>query len=172
MEKTLSRLKERFYWPGYHQDVQHWCGKCAICATWKSPSHPARAPLSNIKPGHPMQLVAVDILGPFPESETGNPYILVATDYFTRWVEVYPTPNQEATTVAGRLVDEFLFRFSPPEQLHSDQGRQFESIVIAEVCKLLGVTVPLESSDRVPRARARVHVRVHVRVSVNSNNMV
>ena len=52
VEKTLSRLKGRFYWPGYHQDMQNWCGKCAICAKWKSPSHPARAPLSNIKPGY------------------------------------------------------------------------------------------------------------------------
>ena len=37
------------------------------------------------------------------------------------------------------MTEEFFFRFSPPEQLHSDQGRQFESAVIAEVCKLLGI---------------------------------
>ena len=67
-----------------------------------------------------MQIVAVDLLGPFPESQAGNTYILVASDYFTRWVEAYPVPNQEATTVAKKLIDEFFFRFSPPEQLHSD----------------------------------------------------
>ena len=139
MEKTLARLKERFYWPGHYQDVQNWCGKCAVCASRKSPTHSARAPLTSIKVGTPMQLVAVDILGPLPESEAGNLYILVASDYFTRWVEAYPLPNQEATTVARKLTDELFFRFSPPEQLHSDQGRQFESTVIAEMCKLLGI---------------------------------
>ena len=81
----------------------------------------------------------MDILGPFPESPAGNSYILVVTDYFTRWAEAYAIPNQEAITVAKRLTDEFFFRFSPPEQLHSDQGRNFESAVITEVCRLLGI---------------------------------
>ena len=48
-------------------------------------------------------------------------------------------PNQEATTVAKKLVDEVFCRFSPPEQLHSDQGRQFESELIQQLCKLLQV---------------------------------
>ena len=86
-----------------------------------------------------MQLVAMDIVGPFPESPAGNTHILVVADYFTRWMEAYPIPNQEATTVAGKLTDEFFFRFSPAEKLHSDQGRNFKSDVITEVCRLLGV---------------------------------
>ena len=47
--------------------------------------------------------------------------------------------NQEATTVSKKLVDEMFCRFSPSEQLHSDQGRQFESELLAEVCSLLKV---------------------------------
>ena len=86
-----------------------------------------------------MQLVSIDILGPLPESDAGNTHILVVEDYFTHWMEAYPIPNQEATTVAKKLTDGFFFRFSPPEQLHSDQGRQFESQLIAEICKLLGI---------------------------------
>ena len=86
-----------------------------------------------------MQLVAMDILGPLPETASGNKYVLVAGDYFTRWMEAYPLPNQEATTVATKLVDELFCRFSLPEQLHSDQGRQFESDVIKEICKLLQI---------------------------------
>ena len=81
----------------------------------------------------------MDILGPFTESDSGNNYILVVSDYFTKWTEAYAIPNQEATTVAKKLTDEFFFRYSPPEQPHSDQGRQFESQLLAEVCKLLGI---------------------------------
>eukprot|EP00731_Ephydatia_muelleri_P031756 Em0023g263a len=51
--------------------------------------------------------------------------VTAAGDYFTKWVEAYAIPNQEAGTVAKKLVDELFYRFSPPEQLHSDQGRQF-----------------------------------------------
>ena len=53
-------------------------------------------------------------------------------DYYTRWMEPYAIPNQVAVTVAQKLVDELFCRFSPPEQLHSDQGCQFESEVIKE----------------------------------------
>ena len=81
----------------------------------------------------------MDILGPFPESQEGNKYILVVSDYFTRWVEAYAIKNQEAVTVADKLVNEFFFRFGPAEQLHSDQGRNFEADVTQEVCKLLEI---------------------------------
>ena len=57
----------------------------------------------------------------------------VIGDYFSRWMEALPVPNQEASTVAEKLVDEVFLRFSPPEQLHSDQGRQFESNLVMEV---------------------------------------
>ena len=138
-EKTFARICQRFYWPGYFNDVRDWCRRCADCAATKTPTPKNRAPLQSVKVGSPLQTVAVDIMGPFPESKSGNSYILVVGDYFTRWMEAYPIPNQEATTVARVLTNEFFFRFSPPEQLHSDQGKQFESQLIAEVCKILGI---------------------------------
>ena len=139
IDKTLARLKERYYWPGHFNDVRDWCMNCGTCAVRKSPSPKSKAPLQSVVTGYPLQMVAMDIVGPFPESLAGNTFVLVVADYFTRWTEAYPIPNQEATTVAKKLVDQFFFRFSPPEQLHSDQGRNFESEVITEVCKLLGV---------------------------------
>jgi hypothetical protein len=77
-----------------------WCSNCSTCAGRKTPAPKPRAPLSSIVTGFPLQLVAADIIGPFPETTVGNCYILVAADYFTRWVEAYPIPNQEAPTVA------------------------------------------------------------------------
>eukprot|EP00731_Ephydatia_muelleri_P013115 Em0007g425a len=137
--KTLNRLRERFYWPGYSEDAVEWCKTCPTCAARKNPSRKSRAPLQSVTAGYPLQLVAVDIVGPLTPSKTENTYILVASDYFTRWVEAYAIPNQEAVTVANKLVDEFFCRFSVPEQLHSDQGRQFEANVMQEVCRLLQI---------------------------------
>ena len=138
VDKTLARLKERFYWPGHYNDVCDWFRNCGTCALQKTPNHKARAPLKSNETSYPLQLVAMDIVGPFLQSSAGNRHILVVANYFTRWTEAYPIRNQEATTIACKLTDE-LFRFSPPEQLHSDQGQNFEFAVIAEVCKLLGV---------------------------------
>ena len=138
-EKTLHKAKERFYWPGMQRDVQDLCKTCDACATRKKAPRRNHAPLVTIKAGYPMQVVAVDILGPLPESESGNSFVLVAGDYFTKWMEAYPIHNQEAETVARKLVDEMFCRFSPPEQLHSDQGRQFESGLIKEICNILRI---------------------------------
>ena len=138
-EKTLSQLKERYYWPGHWTDVHNQCQTCGICATRKNPVPKQRALIGSIRAGSPMQIVATDILGPLPESEAGNSYTLVVGDYFTRWMEAYPIPNQEATTVATKLVDEFFCRFFIPEQLHSDQGKQFKSEVIAAICDQLQI---------------------------------
>ena len=138
-DKTLSCLKERFYWPGHWSDVNDWCRTCATCATRKTPAPKPKAHLQTITAGYPMQIVATDILEPLPLTPNGNSYLLVAIDYFTRWVEAYPIPNQEAVTVANKLTKEFFFRFSLPEQLHSDQGRQFESNVISKMCELLNI---------------------------------
>eukprot|EP00731_Ephydatia_muelleri_P006231 Em0003g479a len=138
--KMLGRLKERYYWPGHYADVKSWCKTCDLCTTRKTAAPKQKAPLQTFAVGSPMQLVAVDILGPLPESRRGNRYILVAGDHFTHWMEAYAIPNQEAETVAQKLTEELFFRFSPPEQLHSDQGRQFESELVAQICKILNIS--------------------------------
>ena len=86
-----------------------------------------------------MQVFAVDITGPFPESEAVNRYILVVGDYFTKWMEAYSMPDQEAKTVAIKLVDEFFCRYSSPVQMHSDQGKPFESQLLKEICDMLKI---------------------------------
>ena len=91
-----------------------------MCAARKTGVPKNQAPLQTIEVGS-MQVVIVDIVGPFPESEAGN--ILVAGDCFSKWMEAYPIPNLE-----------FFCWFSTPKQLHSVQGKQFESEVLKEIC--------------------------------------
>jgi hypothetical protein len=50
-------------------------------------------------------------MGPLPESEEGNKYILVIADYFTKWTEAFPLKNIEAQTVAKVIVEDFITRF-------------------------------------------------------------
>jgi len=84
-----------------------------------------------------MEEICVDLLGPFPESRSGNKWVVVIVDSFTRWMEAYPIPNKEAKTVAEQLVMQFMSRFGVPYWIKSDQGREFEG-VFAAVCELLG----------------------------------
>ncbi|RYA68429.1 hypothetical protein DD592_26820, partial [Enterobacter cloacae complex sp. 2DZ2F20B] len=97
--------------------------------------------------GAPFERIAIDVAGPFPVTNDGNKFILVASDYFSKWPDAYAIPNQEAVTVAKVLVDNWISRFGVPLELHSDQGRNFESNVFQRVMQLLGIrktrTTPL-----------------------------
>jgi len=98
-----------------------------------------RAPLQLYQVGSPLERVAVDIVGLFPVTTQGNRFICVVMDYFTKWPEAYALPDHEAETVAEALVNNFITRFGVPCELHSDQGREFESVVFQECCRLLGI---------------------------------
>ena len=145
--KTLNKLRQRFYWAGCRQDTELFVHCCDACIARKGPTQRSHAPLQQYQVGAPMERVGVDFIGPFPTTDDGNRYVLVAMDYFTKWPEAYAVPDQSATTTAERLVCEMFCRFGAPEELHSDQGRNFEAQVFAKVCELMGVrktrTTPL-----------------------------
>ena len=94
-------------------------------------------------------------------------------DYFTKWPEAYPIPNQEATTVAEVLVKELVSRFGVPVELHSDQGRNFESRVFQEMCRILGIkktrTTPLhpQSDGMVERYNRTIEHQLAIFVEEN-----
>ena len=87
----------------------------------------------------PLERVAMDILGPLPETPPGHRYILVIGDYFTKWKEAFLLRDMEATSIARVLVNEFICRFGVPDNIHTNQGKNFESKLVKEVCILLGV---------------------------------
>jgi transposase InsO family protein len=70
----------------------------------------------------------------------GNKYIMVITDQFTKWAEAFAVPDQSSETTARTLLEEFISRFGAPLEIHTDQGRNFQSEMFRNLCKLLGVT--------------------------------
>ena len=86
-----------------------------------------------------MERIALDVLGPLTLTEQGNKYILVVADYFSKWTEAFPMPDQESSTVADFLVKEVISPFGVPLLIHSDQGRNFESALFSEICHMLGM---------------------------------
>ena len=139
VKKTTAKVCAKFYWSGIHADVRSAIRQCNVCAKRKSPAKARKVQLQQHAVGTPMQRVALAIMGPLPERDKGNKYILVVGDYLSKWIEAYPIPDQTATTVAEKFVNEFVCRFGVPGDLHSDQGRNFESQIFAEMCSALGI---------------------------------
>ena len=85
-----------------------------------------------------MELVCIDFLS-LEQSKGKFEHILVISDHFSRYAQAIPCKNQTAHTTARALYESFIRYYSFPERLHSDQGRNFESGVIRELCKIAGV---------------------------------
>ena len=139
-QKTLCRLKSSFIWRGMSKDCQTYVSSCNICSINKKANIKAKAPLGLYHAGAPMERVHIDILGPLQPSLTGNKYILMIIDQFTKWVECIPLATQTADVVARAAVNNFFTRFGVPLQLHSDQGKNFESNLFAQLCECLEIT--------------------------------
>lgn len=135
--KTYEKLRTRYYWRNMFSDIQHWTRSCADCSMRKTPHNRHKAPLMPIPVEGAFDRLAVDCLGPLPESTRGNRYVVVFCDALTRWCEAFPVPSIDAPTIARLLVDEILCRHSAPRTLLSDRGSNFLSTLIKEVCQLM-----------------------------------
>ncbi|KAL1266423.1 hypothetical protein QQF64_002098 [Cirrhinus molitorella] len=137
VERTVDLVRSRFYWPRMAADVEQKIKGCGRCVRRKAQPQKA-APLVNIQAARPLQLVCMDFLSVEPDGSNTKD-ILVITDFFTKYAVAIPTPNQKARTVAKCLWENFVTHYGFPECLHSDQGPDFESHVIKELCEVSGI---------------------------------
>ena len=137
--KTIDKVQKRFYWYKYKEFIENWVKKCPQCQARCLPHLRPKAPMSQNRVGVPMERVCLDLLGPFPESRSGNKYVLSIVDSFSRWVELFPIKNMEAKTVAKVFVNEFVSRYGLCRQILTDQGKQFQSLLFTEICDLMDI---------------------------------
>lgn len=137
--KVYSKLQTKFFWPKMRESIYLHVKTCMSCQRKKCPPKAFCAPLQKYVVGVPFERVAADVMGPLTETNKYNRYILVVTDYFTRWVEAYPLQDQKAETIARVLASEWVTRFGCMSELHSDNGTNFVSDIMQSLCRILGV---------------------------------
>lgn len=132
-ERTLKRAQDICYWPGMRRDIEKHCFECISCESRRSPNPRHRAPLVSFTPSQPFQLVFADITE-LPMTSKGNRYILVLMDHFTKYVNIYPMPDQRASTVAKCIFENYIQEHGVPERIHTDQGKQFDGELMHTLC--------------------------------------
>jgi len=98
------------------KDVNQWYKQC--------PEQP-HGKLTKVFTGAPLDIIAIDIdiLYGLPQTANGTKYLLVFTDYFTKWIEAFPLPDAEASTCMRAMYDGFFSRFGLPRQIHSIKAK-------------------------------------------------
>ena len=107
---------------------------CDQCLCFKAA--PQRASLCPLEVTHPLELIHMDYLKIESNQNDKDMHILIVTDHFTRFTQAFITPNETTPVVARTLWDQYFMKYGIPEKIISDQGRNFESKLIAELCNL------------------------------------
>lgn len=138
VERTLALFRKRCFWIRIAQDVEKWCKNCERCMIAKAPLPSIKPPIGHLIAFHPMEILAMDYTL-LEKSSDGRENVLVMTDIFSKITQAIPTKDQKAVRVAKALVKEWFVHYGIPHRIHSDQGRNFESQIIQELCKIYGI---------------------------------
>ena len=117
-----------YYWPTILEDCFKYFKGCQECQKFGNIQRaPASAMNPNIKPW-PFRGWAIDLIGQiYPPSSKGHKFILVATDYFTKWVEAIPLKKVTSANMIHFVNEHIIYRFGIPQTITTDQGTMFTS---------------------------------------------
>jgi hypothetical protein len=123
--KTWKRAAQTYYWPGMKSDIGRYVRQCQTCAQYKvEQTKPAGLMGNTCIVTRPWQMISTDLCGPFPRSPRQNKYLLVITDYFTKFSLLYPLREATSKAVVTRIEEVFLL-FGVPQYVRCDNGVQF-----------------------------------------------
>ena len=94
---------------------------------------------SRIQVDDLFEKIGLDFVGPLPETKRGNKYILVATEYFSRWPLAMASPSATGQVVADFIYDQIIAFFGCPLSILTDQGSHFKNEMIARLCEQMRV---------------------------------
>ena len=126
-EKTYQKIKLNYFWPKMYTEIKEYLASCELCLKRKRNYGVKKAPLNPIKQGGTFERVSFDILGPFPVTDSGNKYVLLFMDSFSRWVEGRALKTITSKDVAQAFFDLIITRFGAPHTVLSDRASNFLS---------------------------------------------
>ena len=120
------------------EEIHYFISNLCTCIRQKKPHIQGQASLLLIITLLPLEAVGVDFLH-LEKSSGGFEYILLLTDYFTHYTQVYPTKNKIAKAAANHLYNDFILRFGIPSKILHDQGGEFENDLFKKVANLFRI---------------------------------
>ena len=129
-----------YWWPNMQNETLKYAKKCDQCQRFAPNTHQLGGFLNPLSSPWPFAQWGLDIVGLFLKAVRNKKYLLVGTDYFTKWVEAEPLANIRDGDVKKFVWKNIVTRFRIPYSLISDNGLQFDSKSFRRYCCELGIT--------------------------------
>ena len=139
LKKTKARIRSRAYWVGRSTDIARFIQRCEKCNQHHRGTPPRQGKLVPTVLGRPFERVGLDITGRHPTSKNGFQYMLTIIDLFSKFAVAIPLRQHESHTVAEAFVTHWVALFGAPVSILTDQGPEFQSRLLSDLCKILGV---------------------------------
>ena len=140
-DRTLSLMKEHFWWPGMSQALIKVVANCGRCIQYEAKGQ--LPPMQPIVCTEPMELVHIDYVGMEVTAAVKEKLVvknvLVVEEHFTWYIQAFVTKNHTVRTTARVLYNNYFSVFGFPQHLMTDQGTEFCRNIIVAMCSLLGV---------------------------------
>ncbi|UYV80142.1 K02A2.6-like, partial [Cordylochernes scorpioides] len=145
--RTMHRLKDKYFWSSMLKDVVEYVRTCHLCQS-RIGSNQLPAGLLHPIPAanYPFERVGIDFLGPLPSTKNRKKWMIVLTDYYTKYAETKAVIDATAREVAKYLTENVILKHGAPRYLISDRGSQFTSNLVKEITKICQIQHCLTTS--------------------------
>jgi hypothetical protein len=139
-QRTLVEICRRYFWHHRTEDIKTVVRSCQQCQLVRSEGSIRSwdEQLKSIPICDLFHRVALDTAGPLPETKTGNKYILVAIDHYSKWCEAKVVVDHSAKTTSRFLEDDIICRYGVPKFVLTDNGGEWAA-EFEIMCKNYGI---------------------------------
>ncbi|GKB76977.1 reverse transcriptase domain-containing protein [Tanacetum coccineum] len=173
---VAKALRTGYYWPTMHRDARALIRACQDCQVHKPIPRNPQQKLTPITSPWPFYKWGIDIAGPFPEGPGKVKFLIVAMDYFTKWIEAKPVATITGNQIKKFVWDNIVCRFGLPGEIISDNGKQFRDDPFKDWCEKLCINQHFASvkhpqtNGLVERANRSLGEGIKARLEARSKN--
>lgn len=173
--KTIQRARELGSWPNMEKEISEYVKRCPVCQLHKKTRIRAREEaIVTDTPTEPNEKIAMDIYGPLCETKDGYKYILSIQDMLTKFLTLIPLKDQSSESIIDGLFEQFIYIFSSPKHILTDQGADFVSELMTSFETFFQInhikTTAFHPESNGGLERAHSVVGDLIRTSINDND--
>ncbi|GFW41431.1 retrovirus-related Pol polyprotein from transposon 412 [Trichonephila clavipes] len=174
-EGTFQKIARRYYWTGMRKYISDYIKKCPECARFKATNQTPGGLLRTPVYSQRFEVIAIDLFGPLPQTDTGKQWIFIVEDCATKWVELFALSQASARQCATTLIEEVFMRHGIPRRIISDNETQFVSAVLQQICITLNISqnlyiIPVYSPQSNPVERKNRDLKPRLAILVGDDH--